>query len=374
MRPWPLLLAVLLAPFLAGPAEGALLYKGEQTLWADTVWSGEVLIDGILTVPPEITLEIRPGTVVRFSRLDSNGDDIGEHEIFIQGRLLAQGTAAQPILFTSAEARPRPGDWGAINMMAAEEENILTHCLVEYAYRGFHAHFARAQVRHCEFRRNVRGMQFQESTVHIEDCRIIDNLNGVQFRDAQVTLQGTLIRGNYWGLRCVYSEVEVHHCRIEGNLINGLNLRDSTLLATGNLIRGNRRGLYLQRSTGEVSGNHLLANSEHGIFLEESNCRVFDNRISGNGRAGVRWVDSHGQLRGNDLSGNGQYALVNDGESGVDARGNWWGTMEETSLAGTVRDGRQRDGRGPVAMDEWLVAPPPWRQRAEPGSSPLHSP
>jgi parallel beta-helix repeat protein len=349
---------LLLASF--APARGeALRYAGESTLWQDTAWEGEVLIDGILTVAPEVTLEIRPGTVVRFTRFDSNGDGIGEHEIFIQGRLRAVGTAEAPIRFASAEPQPSAGDWGAINMMASEADNLLEHCVVEHAYRGFHAHFAKAVLRDCQFRRNVRGVQFQESTVAIEACRIGDNINGIQFRDSTVALARSDVTGNYWGVRCVQSEFILSDCRVEGNLVNGVNLRDSALRASGNRIAGNRKGLYLQRSRGTVEGNLLLDNSEHGIFLEESEVEVRRNRLGGNGRAGVKCLGGRIRLRENHLAGNGEYALINDGPGAVDARGNWWGTADAGRIAAAVRDGADRAGLGPVDAGEPLTTATP---------------
>lgn len=352
------LLALLLLTAAASVAAEPLTYRGEETLYQDTVWAGEVLVDGILTVAAGTTLEIRPGTTVRFTRLDSNGDGIGEHEIFIQGVLLALGTASAPIRFTSAAAAPVPGDWGALNMMASEADNRLEHCVVEYAYRGFHAHFARTRLENSEFSRNVRGLQFQESTVAIEGCRVVDNLNGIQFRDSAVQLVDSLVADNYWGVRGVYSDVRLAGCRIERNLVNGVNLRDSSLQASGNRVAANRKGLYLQRSRGVVAGSDLLDNSEHGILLEESDCRVEGNRIAGNGRAGVKWVNSSGRLAGNDLADNGEYALVNDGAAPVDARGNWWGSGETSLIAAAVRDGADRGGAGPVDAGEPLVAAP----------------
>ena len=91
---------------------------------------------------------------MRFTRFDSNGDGIGEHELFAQGRLLAQGSAAAPILFTSAQPEPQPGDWGALNLMTSEDPpSLLEHVTVEYGYRGFHAHFSRAELHDCSFLR-----------------------------------------------------------------------------------------------------------------------------------------------------------------------------------------------------------------------------
>ena len=354
-----LVLLALLMPLTALAGE-ALVYKGDQSLFEDTIWRGDILIDGILTVAAGVTLEIRPGTQVSFTRFDSNGDGIGEHEIFSQGTIQILGTAAEPVLFTSAETNPRPGDWGAINMMVSEEENLLQHCMVEFGYRGFHAHFSQAKLQNSTFRKNMRGAQFQESQVVIDSCHFLDNNNGVQFRDSKVTLNGSSISGNQWGLRCVYSDLKMTANVIENNLVNGVNIRDSKITAQGNRIVGNRRGLYMQRSEGRVVGNDLSGNSEHGIFLEDSNSEVVDNRLAENGRAGVRWLNSKGRLARNMITNNGVYGLINDGTSAVAARNNWWGTAKPDDIVAAIRDGRDRPGLGLVDNRYALMQPLPF--------------
>lgn len=336
-----------------------LRYQGEQTLWQDTVWEGEVVVDGILTVAPGVTLEIRPGSTVRFTRFDSNHDGIGEHELFCQGTLRAIGNVDHPIRFTSAEPSPRRGDWGALNMMTSEADNLLEHCVIEYAYRGFHAHFAQAILRKSRLQENLRAAQFQESRVVIERCQLLDNSNGLQFRDSEVELIDSHVARNQWGVRCVYSTLTMRDCLVEENLINGVNAREGILTITGNRIVGNRRGLYLQNSQASVSGNDLSGNSEHGIFLEQGEAQVHDNRISGNGRAGVRWLNTAGQLKNNTVVDNGEYALINDGAGPVDARSNWWGDPLPEFIAATVRDGRDRPGMGFVDADDPLPQPVP---------------
>ncbi|TLM67238.1 MAG: right-handed parallel beta-helix repeat-containing protein [Deltaproteobacteria bacterium] len=359
MKPVLLLIALLLAAALPAGAAGPLLYQGEQTLWQDTVWDGEVTIDGILTVAPGVTLEIRPGTTVRFTPYDSNGDGIGEHELFCQGTLRALGSLDRPVRFTSAAPAPRRGDWGALNMMTSEAGNLLEHCIIEHAYRGFHAHFAQATLRDCLLRDNVRGAQFQESRVVIERCRLVDNTNGLQFRDSEATLADSLVARNHWGVRCVYSTLVLRDCRIEENLVNGVNARESTLTVTASRITGNRRGLYLQNSHAEVVGNELSGNSEHGIFLEQGEVELRGNRIANNGRAGVRWLEATGLLRDNAIVDNGEYALINDGAGPVEARGNWWGETDPERIAAAIRDGRDRSGMGPVEAAEPLLQPLP---------------
>ena len=357
MKRWLVLPFLLLSTnaVIAAP----LHYTGEVTLWQDTVWSEEVLVDGILTVAPDVTLEIRPGTVVRFTPFDSNGDGIGEHELFVQGLLLALGSAAQPILFTSTKAEAGPGSWGALNLMADAAESRLEHCTVEYAYRGFHAHFSRALLRDAIFRHNTRGLQFQESQVTLERCQVVDNLNGLQFRDSEVHIKDSTVARNYWGLRGVVSHGSISGCRFEENLVNGVNLRDAQFTISGCRISGNRKGLYLQASVGEIRGNTIVGNSEHGILLEKSEVTLCDNHVAGNGRAGLKNIDARGELRNNTFLDNGEYAVVNDGANPLDARGNWWGTVDAARIARLVRDGSDRAGRGLVDTGTFLrVAPP----------------
>ena len=352
----PLVLFLLLLG-LAVPATAEVRYAGEQTLWQDTVWEGDILIDGILTVAPEVTLEIRPGTVVRFTRIDSNADGIGESELFVQGTFLATGTADQPILFTSAENDPQPGDWGAVNMMASPEENILEHCRVEYGYRGFHAHFASARISHSLFRFNRRGAQFQESTVTISDSEFVDNYNGVQFRDSTVAMARVLISGGYWGMRCVYSTLELSDSRVENNLVNGINFRDSDVSVSNCVVRSNRRGLYLQRTRGRLLANRIVQNSEHGIFLEDSTGEVVMNLVSANGRAGFRVINSPARIADNTIVDNDEYAVINDGDNDLHVGRNWWGEIEPGQLQQRVRDGKDRTGYGLVIIEQPLEKP-----------------
>lgn len=334
----------------------ALEYHGENTIFEDTVWQGDVLIDGILTIAMGATLEIRPGSRIRFVRVDTNGDGIGESEIFAQGRFLAQGTVEQPIIFTSAEKNPAPGDWGAVNMMMSEEgENLFEHCLVEYGYRGFHSHFSTARLRSSTFRHNQRGAQFQESTVLISACNFINNFNGLQFRDSKVIMSETQVSSNHWGVRAVFVELEMRNNTIEGNLTNGVSLRDSKVNLHGNRISDNRRGIYLQRSRGEISSNLITENREHGIYLEESIADVQGNLIKQNGRTGLKILDFDGRIENNGISRNGEFSFYNAGQEDFSIGSNWYG---EGGSQAVLMDGLSREGLGLLKLAPPLLQQP----------------
>ncbi|HWR97411.1 MAG TPA: hypothetical protein VN317_03245, partial [Candidatus Methanoperedens sp.] len=177
------------------------VYRGEQFIGEDTLWEGEVLIDGSVMVSPAVTLTVAPGTIVRFAFRDSNGDGIGESEFFVQGRLLAEGTAAAPIVFTALDGAG-PGRWGAINLMGSDAaESRLAWALVEHSYRGLHGHFSRFRAEHAVFRDNYRSVQFQESTVALADCALIGGVSALRFRDSTAALEGLLVASNTLGVQ-----------------------------------------------------------------------------------------------------------------------------------------------------------------------------
>ena len=101
-------------------ADVTVAYSG--TLSADdtlTPEHGPILIDGTLTIPSGVTLTIEPGSILKFK--NSAG-------LNVQGTLLAQGTAENRIVFTSAmddnhggdtngdgpATVPSPGDWQGV--------------------------------------------------------------------------------------------------------------------------------------------------------------------------------------------------------------------------------------------------------------------
>ena len=92
-----------------------------------------------------VTLTVEPGAVIRFPKASVNTPgarvyfgSVGNPPNDLVGVLDAQGTAAQPILFTSGEATPAPGDWAGLYLLAATGSR-LDHVTVEYAgaFSGF---------------------------------------------------------------------------------------------------------------------------------------------------------------------------------------------------------------------------------------------
>ncbi len=98
------------------------------TITQDTLWiraCSPYIVAGDVTIAQGATLTIEPGVEVRFK---------GPYSLWVQGKLMAQGTPADPITFTSRAATPAPGDWVGLRFTTPESSNPqLVYCNVRYA-------------------------------------------------------------------------------------------------------------------------------------------------------------------------------------------------------------------------------------------------
>jgi hypothetical protein len=86
----------------------------------NTTWSGVILLENKVYVKNGATLTIAPGTIIR-------GDDVTQGTLIITrgSKIYANGTAGQPIIFTSNADAPNrgAGDWGGVVLLGAARNN-----------------------------------------------------------------------------------------------------------------------------------------------------------------------------------------------------------------------------------------------------------
>jgi hypothetical protein len=89
-----------------------------------TLAPGIYLIKNSLSLNGPNKLTLSPGTVFKFA--NDTWIDIRDN-----ATLIAQGTAAAPILFTSERSGPQPGDWSGLGIYKCDN-SILEYCIFEY--------------------------------------------------------------------------------------------------------------------------------------------------------------------------------------------------------------------------------------------------
>ena len=290
-------LAILMAAAVCGAAPREV---GKETLAKDTSWDGEVLVTGDVHVPEGVTLTIAPGTTVRFRKIgaESNRNMFGidspyypQAEIIVTGRLIARGTAEKPILFTSAEAKPQPADWAALNFLGSQG-NVVENCRLEYAYNGVHAHGAQVLIKGNTFVKNAVAISVKKE----EEAKGTPGF-GVP---ADITVTDNLIEDNK----------------------GGINVRSSRAVITRNTIRNNTFfGIWIkEQCRGEISSNDITANQKGIFFYKAEGMTITANNIYGNHSYNLAVADEQGR--------------------DIQAAGNWFGTTSRAEIDELVFDGK----------------------------------
>ena len=288
---------------------------GELT--EDTTWSGTVVLDSNVVVPAGIVLTIEPATTVQMKNAVT---------IYIYGRLLADGTEAQPIRFTRYASGMT---WKQIRFVEAADSR-LTNCIFEYANcAGDHKDYynpgpkryqyheavvlvashvdfekcvfqklpatggegdaiaifsddpnhpgnASANFRSCQFLSIGQGIHTRYSYVLVEDCYFV----GKTGDNDDVDLYGEstpppLIRRNLFDMPCEDDRVHPTKCSaiITENVIkgsssdHGIVLRDkSTPIVTNNVISNcPNGGIAVENACTAILVNNTIVNCTKGI-------------------------------------------------------------------------------------------------------------
>jgi parallel beta-helix repeat protein len=270
---------------------------GMETIEEDTTWSGEITVTGDVYVPPGVTLTILPGTTVKFQRIDEQsgrnlfGNDTPYYpqaELIIRGRLIAQGTRDNIILFTSAERNASIADWGAINLLGSDD-SIIEYCKIIFAYNGFHAHSSTALISHNEFIKNGVAITFK---------REISPNEAWYGKDTDITVIHNDIHNNKGGINVRNAKTLISYNRIKDNKFFGIWVKEKcNAYISYNDIRGNYKGIYLYQASGlTLHFNNIYNSKEYNL------------------------------------------AIADEQEFEVDARYNWFGTVNKEKIDGLIFD------------------------------------
>jgi parallel beta-helix repeat protein len=123
-----------------------------------------------------LTLTIEPGVVVQCQTPDTS--------LFVDGSLIARGTADQPIVFTSDKSIKQPGQWGAV---VFHDSSVDTNCVMEYcivecgaakgvADESIRVENASPTLRNCTVQHSRwYGINLLNSDVLITNCQFLEN-------------------------------------------------------------------------------------------------------------------------------------------------------------------------------------------------------
>lgn len=303
------------------PLNPNLIYA-DRILSEDTLWRGEILVEGAVTVAPQATLTIEPGTVVRFRRQGAQAP-----LLVVQGRIVAAGTKETPVLFTSNFALPAAADWQGVMILGSEKKNILENCRIEGAQTALEALFSTVTLKNVRAERSGTGMRFQDTLVAMDAGGVFDCDTGLSFSESEATLRNISVEGNRLGILAKRSSVYLFEASFSGNKDAAFSGDNCRVKIQGGDVASNGSGVTLFQCEGSVTGAKLVKNREYGLSLTASRIRVSANQISGNGNNGLIVFDASSVAWDNAIFENAGYDLYNAGTEEFRAPGNWWGSL-----------------------------------------------
>jgi hypothetical protein len=214
------MLASLIVLLGVSNAHAETIVSGNIT--ADTTWTktGSPYIVGRSYVNAGVTLTIEPGVEVRFTAGGWLSTAAGA-----VSTIHAQGTAEEPITFTSAAAAPQAGDWAYLYVYPTGVLN-LRHCVVEYGGSSGSAlavHSANVTVQDCTIRDN------SGHGIHLSATALTPT-----FERLLVERSHTAIYQESIDMQPVYRELRLRENQVNAVFVNtGNTTRDLTLDGTG---------------------------------------------------------------------------------------------------------------------------------------------
>ena len=313
------------------------------TISQDTTWApagGPYVLSSDTVVSAGVTLTIEPGVAVVAQVGGSNGGRYTDKvELEVRGRLLADGTAAQPITFGSNASSPTPTDWGGVTLWEASAKSSLAHVDLRHAQGGLWLNASDAAISHAQLSDNhYRNLTL--SGTRTWDTTVQNSAFARSYGDRSLTFNpgsGILLAEPSGS-----GVIAIEDNEFEDNFV-GITIRYGTtapLRVTDNVFRDNTgAGMRIEDATDlEISRNAFVENAL-GISSHIYSAMVL--RIA---------------VEMNDFVG-GSYAWHFGGSRNLAAPNNYWGTSDASGIEARIYDGRDDFVRGMLDYEPPSLAP-----------------
>ncbi len=295
-----------------------------STTW--TIANSPYIIKDTVVILSGATVTIQPGVVVEF---DTNA------ELLEKGGLIANGTLADSIIFTSSSPTPMANDYVGIFMYTTNDPTSFRYCRFSYATTAINVstHGPINPVAHCLFNSNYVGLgndigtyidtcTFKYDTMGMNDpggalikgCLFLHNGRGICHPSHGPIYNSTF---SYNGSGIGSGGGPVDYCVFDSNLDVGLNISGDTIRNC--TIEYNYLGIY---TTGAI---------------------VLNNDISNN-QIGLDYYD--GYLSCNSICSNTQYNIVMENSFNRTVTDNYWCLPDSASIQSTIYDVHQNINLG----------------------------
>ena len=321
----------------------------------DMVLRGTVLIKGSLVIASQATLRVEPGSVVRFA--PAEGTTLLSR-LVIQGRIVAVGTVQQPVLFASVFRDAAAGDWGGLVLLNSEKKNSLDYCRIEGAQTGLEAHFSRFSSRGFVVSNSQSAVALFDSEASVQGSVFSRCDVGLRLSDSELDLRDSTVRENRLGLLGSRSSFTLNGVKMLNNSQEGIVSDQCRFRLTSSVFAENRNGIRLNGGDGQIFLCRFYQNREHGAELIGTRIRINNSSFLQNAGAGILLENARGTVVGSAFENNKGATIQNRGNDFFAALLNWWGTVDERTIAAGILDPTRKGHEGVVLFVPFLKERP----------------
>lgn len=259
-------------------------YISNTTLTADTTVKksrSPYIVPGTFTVPSGVNLTIEPGIVIKIN---------GSTPFLINGRITAEGTSAEKIVFTSINdddcgisggcgdtnattTAAAAGDWAALKIASGAGTSTISYAVIRYAgiEDGSDAYWANLRIENAST--TIKNSIIEKSKTY-----------GIWMKNASGgTLENNIVREN--------------NRNISGQTRGiGLVLTASSPTITGNQFTANTKGLIMESASApSLTNNTFTQQTDAALEVSNSYPTFSGNSASSNGTNGILIQNSFSQ-------------------------------------------------------------------------------
>jgi len=218
------------------------------------------------TVKSGATLFIEPGVVIK-------GKSKNYPSLVVKGGLRAQGTSANPIVFTAATTTPQAGNWAGIVFDNTDQESILEY--VNFEYGGHRSPYKNGGTVWIE------GMLWvRDSQIIIKKSTFKNSLNdGVYLTNSVFSISDSIFQDNTSTALIIAGEELsfVDNCRFENNNTGIEILNKALTIIKDNVFSDNHYPILIKSAYPSFSNNQANDNNLNGIIIHQDS--VFNEDV-----------------------------------------------------------------------------------------------
>ena len=250
------------------PPESSEVVLENHQLTENETWTPEktYTVKGTLEIPQDVTLNIQPGTTVKFGRnalLTVRG-------ILKIGTPLAQEQVTELVYLTSENIKPAPADWNGILFDHTHDlESFIRGAVIEYATIALDIKTTSPTVVECTLRLNTTAIALDGSDAQIQHNDILDNNTGIKTigRQTRPQIQKNNITKNEIGVFCENVQSIIRNNNLNANIF-ALQLNVKFNLIVSNNWWGNSDATEIANVIIDATDRELITKQVGTVYYE----------------------------------------------------------------------------------------------------------